>query len=143
MGFIKKIFFIGVCVRVCTRAYLCLTLRARFLCLWDLTGKNTGVDCHFLLQGIFQTRGIKHLSPESAALPGGFFTTSATWSHFKMLFPAVLGTSLVAQTVKRLSTMRETRVRSLAWEAPLEKEMTIHSRTIARKIPWTEEPGGL
>ena len=49
----------------------------------------------------------------------------------------------VAQTVKRLSTMRETRVRSLDWEDPLEKEMAIHSRTIAWKIPWTEEPGRL
>ena len=37
--------------------------------------------------------------------------------------------SLVAQTVKRLSTMWETRVRSLGWEDPLEKEMAIHSRT--------------
>ena len=45
--------------------------------------------------------------------------------------------------VKRLSTMWETRVRSLVWEDPLEKEMAIHSRTIAWKIPWTEEPGGL
>ena len=52
-------------------------------------------------------------------------------------------TSLVAQTVKRLSTMRETRVRSLSWEDPLEKEMAIHSRTIAWKIPWAEEPGRL
>ena len=51
--------------------------------------------------------------------------------------------SLVAQTVKHLSTMRETRVRSLGWEDPLEKEMAIHSRTIAWKIPWTEEPGRL
>ena len=51
--------------------------------------------------------------------------------------------SMVAQTVKRLSTMRETRVRSLGWEDPLEKEMAIHSRTIAWKIPWTEEPGRL
>ena len=50
---------------------------------------------------------------------------------------------LAAQTVKRLSTMRETRVRSLDWEDPLEKEMAIHSRTIAWKIPWTEEPGRL
>ena len=49
----------------------------------------------------------------------------------------------VAQTVKRLSTMRETRVRSLGWEDPLEKEIAIHSRTIAWKIPWTEEPGRL
>ena len=52
-------------------------------------------------------------------------------------------TSLVAQMVKRLSTMQETRVRSLAWEDPLEKEMAIHSSTIAWKIPWTEEPGRL
>ena len=52
-------------------------------------------------------------------------------------------TSLVAQMVKRLSTMQETRVRSLGWEDPLEKEMAIHSRTIAWKIPWTEEPGRL
>ena len=39
--------------------------------------------------------------------------------------------------------MQETRVWSLAWEDPLEKKMAIHSRTIAWKIPWTEEPGGL
>ena len=50
-------------------------------------------------------------------------------------------TSLVAQTVKRLSTMWEIRIRSLGWEDPLEKEMAIHSNTIAWKIPWTEEPG--
>ena len=43
-------------------------------------------------------------------------------------------TSLVAQMVKRLSMMRETRVRSLGWEDPLEKEMAIHSSTIAWKI---------
>ena len=51
------------------------------------------------------------------------------------------GTSLVAQTVKCLSIMRETRVQSLVWEDPLEKETAIHSSTIAWKIPWTEEPG--
>ena len=52
-------------------------------------------------------------------------------------------TSLVAQMVKRLSTMWETWVRSLGQEDPLEKEMEIHSSTIAWKIPWTEEPGRL
>ena len=51
--------------------------------------------------------------------------------------------SLVAQMVKRLSAMRETQVWSLGWEYPLEKEMEIHSSTIAWKIPWTEEPGQL
>ena len=54
-----------------------------------------------------------------------------------------LRTSLVAQTVKHLSTKRETRLRSLGREDPLEKEMAIHSSTIAWKIPWTEEPGRL
>ena len=51
--------------------------------------------------------------------------------------------SLVAQMVKRLSTVRETRVRSLGQEDPLEKEMAIHFSTVAWKIPWTEEPGRL
>ena len=52
----------------------------------------------------------------------------------------VFTTPLVAQTVKRLSTMRETWVRSLGREDPLEKEMAVHS-SIAWKIPRTEEPG--
>ena len=49
----------------------------------------------------------------------------------------------MAQMVKRLSTMRETQVRSLGREDPLEKKVAIHSSTVAWKIPWTEEPGGL
>ena len=49
----------------------------------------------------------------------------------------------MAQTVKRLSTMQETWVRSLGQEDPLEKEMAIHSSAIAWKIPWTEEPDRL
>ena len=53
------------------------------------------------------------------------------------------GGSLVAQRLKCLPTMQETRVRSLGWEDPPEKEMAIHSRTIAWKIPWMEEPGRL
>ena len=53
------------------------------------------------------------------------------------------GASLMAQMVKRLPTMRKTRVRSLSWEDPLEKEMATHSNILAWKIPWTEEPGRL
>ena len=52
-------------------------------------------------------------------------------------------TSLVAQTVKRLPTMRETWVRSLGQEDPLEKEMATHSSTLAWRNPWMGEPGGL
>ena len=49
----------------------------------------------------------------------------------------------MAQTVKRLPAMRETWVRSLSREDPLEKEMATHSSILAWRIPWTEERGGL
>ena len=49
--------------------------------------------------------------------------------------------SLVAQTVKHLPAAQETGVRSLGPEDSLEKETVTHSRTLAWKIPWTEEPG--
>ena len=57
----------------------------------------------------------------------------------------------MAQMVKRLPATRETRVRFLGWEDPLElgredlleKEMAIHSSILAWRIPGTEEPGGL
>ena len=48
--------------------------------------------------------------------------------------------SLVAHLVKNLPAMQETWVRSLGWDDPLEKEMAIHSSTLAWKIPRTEEP---
>ena len=51
--------------------------------------------------------------------------------------------SLVAQRLQRLPAMRETWVRSLGQEDPLEKEMATHSSILAWRIPWTEEPGGL
>ena len=49
----------------------------------------------------------------------------------------------MAQSVKNLPVMQETRVQSLGGEDPLEKEMAIHSSILAWRIPWTEEPGGL
>ena len=51
-------------------------------------------------------------------------------------------TSPVAQKVKRLPTIQETRVQSLGWEDPLEKEMTTHSSILAWEVPRTEEFGG-
>ena len=51
--------------------------------------------------------------------------------------------SLVAQMVEHLPVMRETGVRSLGREDPLEEEMASHSRVLAWRIPWTEEPSGL
>ena len=50
---------------------------------------------------------------------------------------------LVAQLVKTLPAMWETWVWSLGWEDPLEMGMAIHSSTLAWRIPWMEEPGGL
>ena len=54
-----------------------------------------------------------------------------------------LGASLVAQTVKNLSAMQETQVRSLGREDPLEKGMATHFSILAWRIPWTEELGML
>ena len=51
--------------------------------------------------------------------------------------------SLVAQLVKNLPAVQETWVQSLGWEDPLENKMATHSSTLAWKISWTEEPGGL
>ena len=57
--------------------------RARLLCPWDSPGKNIGVGCHALLQGIFLTQGsnphLLSISLKSPALAGRFFITSATW----------------------------------------------------------------
>ena len=51
--------------------------------------------------------------------------------------------SLVAQTVKRLPAMRKTGVQFLGQEDPLEKDMAVHSSTLAWNILWTEEPDRL
>ena len=69
-------------------------------------------------------------------------TKSWTWlSDFQ--FHVLIRASLVAQMVKRLPAMRETRVQFLGREDPLEKEMVIHTSTLAWKIPWAEEPDRL
>ena len=63
-------------------------------------------------------------------------------STFISVFPERWA-SLVAQRLKRLPPMQETRVRSLGWEDPLEKETATHSSILAWRIPWTEELGRL
>ena len=62
---------------------------------------------------------------------------------FDLCHTGMLWDSLVAQMVKNLPAMQETWVPSLGQEDALEKEMATHSGTLAWKIPWTEEPGGL
>ena len=71
---------------------------------------------------------------------------SSRWrarGQIKVYFLTVFRASLVAQMAKHLPAMRETRVQSLDWEDPLEKEMATHSNILAWKIPWTEDPGRL
>ena len=69
--------------------------------------------------------------------------TSSLHGFWQNSFPWELLERLVAQRLKRLPLMRETWVRSLGREDPLEKEMATHSRILSWRIPWTEEPGGL
>ena len=64
-------------------------------------------------------------------------------NHLNLPIGGATRASLVAQLVKNLPAVQETRVQYLGWEDPLAKEMTTHSSTLAWKIPWAEEPGRL
>ena len=70
---------------------LCRPSPARLLCLWDSPGKNTGVGCHALLQGIFQTQGLNprflHLLHWQAASLLLVPPENPTWEHISFLFP--------------------------------------------------------
>ena len=117
----------------------------KLLHLWVFPGKNTGVDGHFHLQGIFSTHGSnKHLLC-LLHWQAGFFTTSAIWEaiiYQLHLNKAVKGVSLVAQKLKNMPAMQKSWVRSLGQEDPLEKGMATHS-IFDWRISWTEQPGRL
>ena len=68
---------------------------------------------------------------------GHDWVTELNWTESQGL------TSLIAHLVKNLPAVQETRVRSLDWEDPLEKEIATHFSILAWRIPWREEPGGL
>ena len=59
---------------------------ASLLCPWNSQGKNTGMGCHALLQGIFLTQGIEPMSPASPAFAGRFFTTVPPEKPSTMLY---------------------------------------------------------
>ena len=65
------------------------------------------------------------------------------WVVLTVRIQTSLSPSLVAHMVKNLPAMWETQVQSLDQEDPLENGMATHSRVLAWKIPWTEEPGRL
>ena len=73
------------------------TVAHQLLCSWDFPGKNTGVGCHFLLQGNLPDPGIKSMFPETPALAGGFFTISATWEA-RLSSLLLLSTSVVSDS---------------------------------------------
>ena len=85
-----------------------------------------------------------HSSIQAWRAPGLYSTRGHKESNMtEKLISFNLWACLVAQTVKRLPAMRETRIPSLGQEDTLEKEMAIHSSTLAWKIPRMEEPAGL
>ena len=96
----------------------------RLLCPWDFPGKDTGVGCHFLLQGIFPTQGSKL---------GLLYCR-------QILYQLSYKGSPMQETKE---AMWETPVQFLGREDPLEKGMATHSSILAWRIPWTEESGGL
>ena len=61
------------------------------------------------------------------------------WCTTKWLYTGISGGS----AVKNLPTVQETRVWSLGWEDPLEKEIATHCSILARRMSWTDKPGGL
>ena len=63
--------------------------------------------------------------------------------HHWMKLLSFTGSSLEVQMIKNLPAMQKTQVWSLSREDPLERDMTTHSSILARKVPRTEEPGGL
>ena len=95
----------------------------------------------FLIQPTNSIRVLPHITTGPQYKSGHKHTPSC---YSKYMYNGKSPTlSLVAQTVKRLPTMQETRVRSLGREDPLEKAMATHSSIHAWKIPWAKEPGKL
>ena len=110
------------------------------LFLWDPINSYLSLcsreELPWSAQGFLNSAG---KSPESSQPSSAW---KKTWPPF-CLSLKLLVASWVAQTVKCLPAMQETRVRFLGREDPLEKEVAIHSSTLAWKIPWMEEPDRL
>ena len=85
--------------------------------LWDFTGKNIGVGCHFLFQGTSRLRDWTQVS----CIAGKVFTLWVTREGMGHRLQYSWA-SLVAWLVKNLPAMQETWVQSLGWEDPLRRE---------------------
>ena len=82
-------------------------------------------------------------SPKVHGLPHGSLNIVHFMGIDRCLMSFIHHYNVIAQRIKHLPAMQETRVRSLGQEDPLEKEIATHSSILAWRIPWTEEPGGL
>ena len=88
----------------------------------------------------------KQLTKHGVGANASYYKPSVLWESVQVSLCSdvfEIHASLVAQTVKNLPAVQETRVRSLGWEDPLEKEKAAHFSILDWKISWTEEPGGL
>ena len=117
--------------------------------------------CNTFICGLFRAQFLNVSKPQLLHLSSGVLISQGCWADKLRFCPPIhLSTyhcevikyfisqssimlSLVAQMVKNLPAMQETRVRSLGWEDPLEKDMTTHSSVLAWKSPWTEVPDRL
>ena len=131
---------------------------SRPLCPWDTPGKNTGVDCYLLLQGIFLTQGsnpgplhcrqiLYHLSQREVhpfkRMGVNYYRTLLLISC-KVIYEIFHYIYFPGGSNGKASVYNEGDLGSSpGLGRSLEKEMAIHSSTIAWKIPWTEDPGRL
>ena len=106
--------------------------------------KHISTQTHMSCEILVPQPGIKPESPVMEAQSLNHWTAreARRLKCFKFLF-CLCDISLMVQTVKNPPAMQETRVWSLGWEDPPEKGMATHSRILAWRIAWTEEPGGL
>ena len=126
---------------------------ARFL--WDSPGKNTGVGCHSLLQGIFLNLNL--LSPLLQAVsllsepPGkpklshsnlSFCLLMSTSSYFSWYTATILASLDGSDGKETTCSAGDPGFNPWVGKIPLEEDMATHS-VLAWRIPWTEEPGGL
>ena len=126
------------------------------LLCWIFTVRNNVVICVLHFERFFlkyfwicHRKGV--IKERNLILLSLYYVSSTTLDSLYMSWGSQLIPNLclplrlryVSQRLKRLPPMRETWVRSLGWEDPLEKEMATHSSILAWRSPWMEEPGRL
>ena len=145
MFFASLLDFFRVCQVSTVYILYCAHLWAK--CSLDIS--NFPEEISSFYSSVFSS-SFMHCSSKKAFLSLLAILWNSTFSWRYLSFSPLLFTSLLSsglswwlKKVKRLPTLQETPVQSLGLEDPLKKEMATHSSTLAWKIPWMEEPGGL